>query len=153
MDKTIETVSAATQSQPERWCAIPNFPKLEASTLGRIRSFARPDKAAGTPYRILHTSAGKNGYLTLRGIDAQGVSITRHAHVLIASAFLGQKPEGMLVLHANDVKNDNRPENLRYGTASQNYADSVANGCRVLKRANPHSAPQAVPTSKMNGDN
>ncbi len=49
-------------------------------------------------------------------------------HILMARAFVGPCPEGQEVRHLNDVKTDNRLENLCYGTPADNYADSIRNG-------------------------
>ncbi len=49
---------------------------------------------------------------------------------LVAEAFLGPRPEGMLVLHKNDNAEDNRARNLRYGTQKQNVSDAFKNGKR-----------------------
>ena len=49
-------------------------------------------------------------------------------HDLVAAAFIGPKPPGMEVLHANDDKYDNRVVNLRYGTKAENEIDRQKNG-------------------------
>lgn len=132
MDTQIQTqVVVANNFIAESWAAIPGFAGLEASTLGRIRSFSRPDRAAGLPYKVRKLSAGTLGYLTT-GYNGK----TYNVHCLVALAFFGPKPAGMCVLHANDVRDDNRVSNLRYGTYADNYRDSVANGGRY-KGPNP----------------
>ena len=127
-------VESAVSAQPatETWAAIPGYKFLEASSEGRIRSFRRPDKATGLPYRILALCPASNGYLILTQKDDTGRVITKHAHKLVALAHLGPKPEGLIVLHKNDQRGDNRVSNLKYGTYAENYADSVANGGRYL---------------------
>lgn len=47
---------------------------------------------------------------------------------LIAAAAYGPKPEGLMVLHWDDVKTNNRANNLRYGTSADNAQDRVRNG-------------------------
>lgn len=60
-----------------------------------------------------------NGYRT------RFVSGKRHlVHQLIAHAFLGPRPEGADVDHINGNPSDNRPENLRYMTHSDNLRAS-----------------------------
>ena len=47
---------------------------------------------------------------------------------MVALAFIGEVPEGMEVLHINGNPTDNRPENLRYGTQSENILDVYYQG-------------------------
>lgn len=49
-------------------------------------------------------------------------------HQLVMMAFVGPCPEGMIVCHKNDVADDNRLENLYYGTKATNNTDAVRNG-------------------------
>lgn len=46
-------------------------------------------------------------------------------HVLVALAFLGERPNGYVIDHANQDKLDNRVCNLRYVTLSVNYRNSA----------------------------
>lgn len=126
------TVTVSTQPATETWAAIPGYQYLEASSEGRIRSFRRPDNVTGLPYRILALPPSSTGYLILSQKDDTGRVITKHVHKLVALAHLGPKPEGMIVLHKNDRRDDNRVTNLYYGTYAQNFADSVANGGRYV---------------------
>lgn len=59
-------------------------------------------------------------------VDLHGV--TRRVHVLVLEAFVGPKPFGMEACHRNDVKLDNRVENLYWGDRQANMLDKVANG-------------------------
>ena len=62
------------------------------------------------------------------------VSIHRrqiHVHALVAAAFLGERPAKHVVRHLNDLKTDNRKENLAYGTFKENSEDAKKNGKRV----------------------
>src|SRR5690606_32157657 len=47
---------------------------------------------------------------------------------LVAAAFLGPRPEGSEVCHINGDPADNRVENLRYGSRSENVLDQVRHG-------------------------
>ena len=49
-----------------------------------------------------------------------------YVHVLICAAWHGPPPDdGALVCHENGVSTDNRPENLRWDTPSNNNLDTV----------------------------
>jgi hypothetical protein len=43
----------------------------------------------------------------------------------VAEAFIGPRPEDQTVDHINRVRNDNRVENLRYATASEQNLNRV----------------------------
>lgn len=64
-----------------------------------------------------------NGYLRWRGLAV---------HRLVALAFYGKCPDGWVVRHKNDIKTDNRPANICYGTQMENVDDSYINGRRAL---------------------
>jgi hypothetical protein len=53
---------------------------------------------------------------------------TRRVHILVLEAFSGFRPEGMLCLHWDDNRVNNRIENLRWGTLLDNASDSIRNG-------------------------
>src|SRR5258708_5323391 len=61
--------------------------------------------------------------------NSQGYPTFRRwpVHYIVLRAFRGERPEGMVCRHLNDVKTDNRLENLAYGTRAQNYRDCIRN--------------------------
>lgn len=65
-------------------------------------------------------------------------------HRLVMEAFHGERPKGMVVRHLNGKPNDNRLENLRYGTPQQNSEDSM--------RLGTHSHHESHPIAKLNWD-
>ena len=69
---------------------------------------------------------------------ALGKGNSRQVHQLVLEAFVGKRPvvTGTLVdvLHLNGVPYDNRLENLRYGTRSENLKQDYATGVRKLTR-------------------
>ena len=54
-------------------------------------------------------------------------------HRIVALTFLGPCPTGMEVLHSNGIPNDNRIENLRYGTRRENILDVFYQGGKWRK--------------------
>jgi len=54
------------------------------------------------------------------------------AHVWVLEAFVGPRPEGQLARHLNDNPQDNRLENLQWGTPAENVQDAITNGGRTL---------------------
>lgn len=119
----------------ERWKAIVGYEGIyEVSSLGGVRSLDRYSssgrrlKGATLPqFRTPH------GYLRV-GLCKQGKTRTELVHPLVLEAFVGPRPEGCDCCHLNDVPDDNRLENLRWGTRSQNILDSVRNGNHINAR-------------------
>lgn len=96
------------EGRPERWRVIPGHRGYEASSLGRVRSVARTlrdGRAAGGV--VLKPQRDKDGYLTVL-LGRKRVRV----NVAVALAFHG-RPE---VMHLNDVRDDNRPGNLAWGS-------------------------------------
>ena len=69
------------------------------------------------------------GYAFVNLIKSGEVNSVK-VHVLVAEAFLGQRPDGYDVCHKNGNKKDNNVDNLEYGTRSKNNLDNYRiNGC------------------------
>lgn len=121
---------------PEEWRPAYGWEGLyEVSNLGRVRSlervvaYIRRGKPCEAKRRskVLRPRPTKQGYIMValyRDLDRQDVAV----HRLVAEAFHGPRPEGMAICHGNDIKTDNRPENLRFDTWSENQLDRVRNG-------------------------
>lgn len=121
----------------EIWKDIPGYEgKYQASTEGRIRSLDR--KVRG----VCHFT-GEEFYRNIKGqilkpgrfCKAGHVSVVlghgipgRPVHQLVMLTFVGETPEGMEVLHNNGDPTDNRLDNLRYGTRTENILDVYRQG-------------------------
>lgn len=118
--------------QGETWRPIPGFEGYEVSDLGRVRSFRRHGgRGRGlmeTP-RIKKVHPSAVGYLcvTLQKPDGNRCS-KYHVHALVAAAFLGPRPEGMQVAHADGDRGNARLVNLRYATPAENAEDKRKHG-------------------------
>jgi hypothetical protein len=135
------TADAATRI--ERWLPVKGFEGLyEVSDIGRVRGvdrilpYERRDQYSG---RMLHIERKRRGQLLRPGRKPDGhvtVSLGRgqskDVHVLVLEAFVGPCPAGHESLHGNDVPDDNRLINLRWGTRSDNLHDAVRNGCKPV---------------------
>lgn len=121
----------------EIWKAIPGFEGLyEVSDQGRVRSLDRvvlrhspyhggcvPTQRRG---RVL-AECVTDGYAFVHLYET---SVMRRfaVHVLVALAFVGPRPDGLLIRHLDGCKKHNFPTNLAYGTAKENGEDSVKHG-------------------------
>ena len=113
----------------EEWRPVVGFEgSYEVSNLGRVRSLDRLD-ARGNQIRgrVLRLAAQRSGHLHL-GLWADGKERRTFVHRLVLAAFVGPRPVGAEALHGNGRPDDNRVENLRWGTPSENQLDSVAHG-------------------------
>ena len=133
---------AAIPPSAELWRDIPGYEgSYQASTLGRIRSLPRYvpvyDSVRGITYArpcpgiILRPAVcDKAGHVSVHlGKYTRGIPV----HQLIMLTFHGWPPAGTEVMHLNGNPRDNRPENLRYGTHSENMTDMYRQGKGHLK--------------------
>lgn len=108
--------------------ACPNFPGYAATEDGRIFKIERTfpfDKKV--PYEMKQR------------LDTDGYALVRDwkVHRMVADAFV-PNPEGKpQVAHGNGVRNDNRVENLRWATVSENHKDKRKHGTQVFGSAHP----------------
>jgi hypothetical protein len=97
---------------------------------GRVRKF---------PEKVLKLIRGSNGYLVV-SLKRNSVCTVRLVHSLVAEAFIGPRPEGLIVLHGSDGKQDNRLKNLSYGTYGKNNGeDKERDGTTLIGERNPYA--------------
>lgn len=117
----------------EKWRPVVGYEgQYEVSDLGRVRGLDRfvRSKSGGRRFvrgRLLKPTA-RNQYGHLKVVLSGQKARTIHS--LVAEAFLGPRPPGMVTRHLNGVRTDNRAENLAYGTISQNHRDCYEYGGR-----------------------
>lgn len=113
------TILSAATIKTEEWKDIPKYPNFQASTFGRIKN-------TKTGNILTPTYAGphrrKYGQVWVSPRKREWV------HRLVAKAFHGDKSDKLIVCHINDDQFDNRPENLKWSTYSENTKDSIKNG-------------------------
>ena len=97
----------------EVWKEVPEFPKYEVSTLGRIRT-----QRAGKEY-IKKPSPDKKGYLIVSLGTGKRGAVTKKLHRLVAEAFIPNPDKKPTVDHLNRIKADNRVENLRWADPTE----------------------------------
>jgi hypothetical protein len=126
------------ESKPEVWRPVVGYEGLyEVSSLGRVRSLDRrnPRVVKGTNCFVLRRGKILSGSHGGRDLPYHAVVLCRdglkrtvYAHILVAQAFIGPRPTGMMVLHGVNGIEDNSAANLRYGTARENMEDRKRDG-------------------------
>ena len=117
----------------EVWKSVLGYKGIyEVSDRGRVRSVDRViDGGRGgrrnQPGCAMATTLDLWGYPRL-GLNRDGGTSTRSVHSLVLEAFVGPRPDGLECAHENGVKTDNRPENLRWATRTENEGDKVGHG-------------------------
>jgi hypothetical protein len=96
----------------EVWLPIVGFPGWEISDRGRVRG--------ANNHRVVIPDADRYPRVCLSGRQ-------RRVHVLMAETWLGPRPFGQQVLHADDQPANVAISNIRYGTPADNAADREHN--------------------------
>ena len=114
------------------WKDIDEFPGYQVSDTGKVRSLDRFRKnGAGTrkcPSTILKPSVTTGGHLKVE-LYKDCKQISRTVHSLVAEAFIGSRPDGLVICHGAAGRLNNSLSNLRYATQSENIGvDRVRDG-------------------------
>ena len=115
----------------EIWKDVKGFEgRYQVSNLGRVRSLDRYDGLNRLVRgRMLNPSMNKGrGYLRVSLSDGHRKYTHYEVHRLVALHFVSGYKKGLVVNHKNEIKTDNRAENLEFCTYKYNlnYSDVVA---------------------------
>lgn len=105
----------------EKWKEIKDFENYWVSSEGRIWSEKRN--------KFLKPRATKRGYLQV-GLWRNGKQYWLYVHRLVAEAFIENRENKPEVDHINRDRLDNRVENLRWATSSENSNNKDFNSFR-----------------------
>lgn len=118
----------------EEWRPVHGYEGYEASSHGRVRSWKRKN------LRILKPEFDRQGYARA------GLYQDRKLHrikvsVLVCSAWHGPRPEGQVCRHLDGSKDNDAPENLCWGSYSQNNGhDRILHGTMPFGEKNGNSS-------------
>ena len=117
----------------EKWKSVVGYEgEYEVSDLGNVRSLDRVNAVKGRWGKVeqkhykgkrLANGKAKNGY-NMVSLNSK----SKYTHHLVLEAFIGPRPEGMEACHNNGKRDDNRLENLRWDTPSNNQMDRREHG-------------------------
>lgn len=110
----------------EVWKDIPGLKYYQASSFGRIKSLFRPVYTSRKRLFVFHGTILKPrkdsyGYLVVN-VSVNGFVKTKKVHRLVWEAFNGPIPDGMVINHKDEVKDNNNLENLCLMTKAENNA-------------------------------
>jgi hypothetical protein len=142
----------------ETWRAVPSNPKYEVSDMGRVRAagsgkikavslvgprrnyagvqLSNPDYVPAAEYRLELARSGKsNAEIAQVMADRRRDRLTSaRVHRLVLEAFVGPCPEGMVGCHNDGDPLNNRLDNLRWDTPSNNERDKWVHGTHHQRR-------------------
>jgi hypothetical protein len=99
----------------EEYKVIDGFSKYEVSNMGNVRN-----RLTG---KCLKQGLNNGGYYHVSLVSDCKKSKTLRVHRLVAGAFIDNPHNKKIVDHINNVRNDNRRENLRWATNHENGAN------------------------------
>ena len=106
--------------EKEVWRDIPNYEGYQVSNFGRVKSLERLNaRGYRVNEKILKPTITHRGYYLI-GLCKNSIQKFYYVHRLVWISFNGTIPEGLQVNHINEIKTDNRLENLNLMTAKEN---------------------------------
>ncbi|MCA0188849.1 MAG: NUMOD4 motif-containing HNH endonuclease [Proteobacteria bacterium] len=112
----------------EIWKTIPGFSNYSVSNFGSVRRDVESSRAKA---QRMKTGVGSQGYAAVSLTGDNGKCKKLDIHGLVAAAFIGERPVGMVVCHADGDRKNPHLSNLRYGTFCDNAKDAIAHGTQV----------------------
>ena len=109
----------------EVWKPIPKYPLYLVSNRGRVASIMALQLSSARRYVVQVTEGTTKGRKGTGRLPKTPIIV----HRAVLEAFVGPPPTvNSVCRHKNDVPNDNRLENLEWGSKSDNAQDAIRNG-------------------------
>lgn len=105
--------------------AIPNYPGYYVTKDGKV--WSETGKYKDKQSKFLKTLILPNGYVTI-SLWKFNKEHRKYVHRLILEVFVSPCPDGMETCHNNGIRMNNRLENLRWDSRSNNRKDAVKHG-------------------------
>ena len=110
----------ATGAVRELWLPVAGYEGLyEVSSIGRVRSLRTSTRIKDKCGRIMRLKIDQRGYFRVN-LTAEKKSKATLVSRIVASAFIPNPQMLPIVGHNNDIKTDNRVDNLYWTTADEN---------------------------------
>lgn len=121
---------------------LEKYPAYYVSTEGEVFTTLDNSGKTGRMFKLRKQNIQADGYFQLE-LREGGKGRTLLVHRLILEAFVCKCPKGQETRHLNGNPEDNRLENLAWGTPKENHRDQVRHGNETF------GAGEAHPFSKL----
>ncbi len=134
----------------EIWRPIPGFAAYAVSDLGRVKRVV-PGKRS-RECRVAKPWISNHGYETV-GLFMDGKNHKRLIHRLVCETFHGPAPvAGSQVAHGDGTRRNNRADNLRWASRSENMEDARGHGTMAIGVRHGRSVcPERTPRGEKHG--
>lgn len=118
----------------EIWKPIVGYKdRYEVSNKGRIRSLNGVGRWPKSRPKIIKQTDRGTGYLCVGLYDINGKMTLTDVHKIVCKTFHPKTyKKGLLALHKNDHRKDNKSKNLYWGTHIDNGKDKIKNGNNLV---------------------
>ncbi len=106
---------------------VEGFPGYRVNAAGDLQSCRNHHGIITGEWHKINPSPNKDGYCQVN-LWCLGNPKCRRIHTLVLTAFAGPCPEGMQACHIDGNRQNNRIENLRWGTIQENIDDRERHG-------------------------
>lgn len=116
----------------EIWKPIFGYEGLyEISNYGQIKRLNRDKRCR--PFRLIKPLKKADGHVCV-DLSKNGSSKRRYIHTIVLETFVEARPQGMECRHLDGNPENNKIENLKWGSKSENTRDSVKHGTHWLSK-------------------
>lgn len=131
----------------EIWKAIKDYDGYEVSNQGRVRSWWKPisrgigngsgsgGRVIGDNPKMLSIHLDSDGYCVTSATGNDGIHKSLRVHRLVAIAFIPNPNNYPIINHKNEIKTDNRVENLEWCTSEYNINYGTRNDRMALSKS------------------
>ena len=126
---------------PEKCVILSDFPDYAVSEDGSV--WTKKKKGVPSPrsvpqkWRKMSPHKDKDGYSRVVMSAGHGKTLAIRTHHLVLQTFIGPRQPGMECRHLNGIRDDNRKENLAWGTHKENCQDKKLHGTHQEMQSHP----------------